>query len=58
MCLVAVSLYANLNVEYSKDYYKEGVAYISTNTYHNSLPYYAAHNSYAEFSMTEYNHHF
>ena len=55
---MAVSLYANLNVEYSKDYYKEGVAYISTNTYHNSLPYYVAHNSYAEFSMTEYNHHF
>ena len=58
ICLVAVSLYANLNVEYNKDYYNNGVAYISTNTFHNSLSFYASNIVTGKYSMTEFNHHF
>jgi len=56
LCVVALSLYPNLNVEYNMNYLKGGIGFVSSNTYQYLMPLNIPYEIEERFSMTYFTH--
>jgi hypothetical protein len=56
LCIVALSLYPNLSVEYNMNYFKGGIGFVSSNTYQYLMPLNIAYQIEERFSMTYFTH--